>query len=97
MNEPRKRIPHFASEAEERAFWEGTDSTEYVDWTQAQRARTVTDLQEYLRRFDAERLPGAPEITEAQVAQAIAEVRAERAKRAARANGEIDNGDRKRD
>ncbi|MBS0407733.1 MAG: hypothetical protein JSS17_15495 [Proteobacteria bacterium] len=78
MNEPRKRIPHFASEAEERAFWESTDSTEYVDWTQARRARTVADLQECLRRFDAARLPGAPEITEAEVAQAIAEVRAER-------------------
>ena len=82
MNKPRKSIPHFANEAEERAFWESTDSTEYVDWTQARRARVVADLQEYLRRFDAARLPGALEITDADVAQAIAEVRAERAAKA---------------
>ena len=32
-----KPIPEFASEAEERAFWEspGNDSTEYVDWSKA--------------------------------------------------------------
>jgi len=34
MNKPRK-TPEFASEAEERAFWEATDSSEYVDWSQA--------------------------------------------------------------
>jgi predicted DNA binding CopG/RHH family protein len=38
MNEPTKTIPKFASEAEERAFWEKHDSTVYVDWSQAQRA-----------------------------------------------------------
>lgn len=78
MNQPRKTIPHFANEAEERAFWESLDSTDYIDWTQARRVEAVADLQEYLRRLDAERLPGAPEITDAEVAQAIAEVRAER-------------------
>ena len=30
-----KPIPRFASEAEERAFWETHDTTEYVDWSQA--------------------------------------------------------------
>ena len=37
MNKPRKPVPKFASEAEERAFWEshGNDSTEYVDWSKA--------------------------------------------------------------
>jgi CopG antitoxin of type II toxin-antitoxin system len=30
---PKKAIPVFKSEAEERAFWESHDSTEYVDWT----------------------------------------------------------------
>lgn len=30
-----KPIPQFASEAEERAFWETHDTTEYVDWSQA--------------------------------------------------------------
>lgn len=34
-----KKIPEFASEAEEREFWETHDSTEYVDWSKAQRAR----------------------------------------------------------
>lgn len=30
-----KRIPEFKTEAEERAFWEKHDSTEYVDWREA--------------------------------------------------------------
>lgn len=34
-----KKIPEFTSEAEERAFWESHDSTEYVDWKQAKRAQ----------------------------------------------------------
>lgn len=36
----RKRlepIPAFASEAEERKFWEKHDSTDYLDWSHAQR------------------------------------------------------------
>lgn len=31
-----KPIPEFQSEAEEREFWETHDSTEYVDWSQAE-------------------------------------------------------------
>ena len=40
MSKPSKPIPRFASEAEERAFWESpkNDSTEYVDWTKAKLA-----------------------------------------------------------
>ncbi len=34
-----KKTPEFKSEAEERAFWENHDSTEYVDWKQAKRAQ----------------------------------------------------------
>jgi len=34
-----KQIPAFASEAEERAFWETHDSTDYVDWSKATRVR----------------------------------------------------------
>ena len=30
-----KTTPKFKNEAEERAFWEKHDSSEYVDWTQA--------------------------------------------------------------
>ncbi len=37
MSKPLKPIPKFASEAEEQAFWETHDSTEYFDWTNAQR------------------------------------------------------------
>ena len=38
MSKPAKKLPKFASEAEERAFWESHDSTDYVDWSKAQRA-----------------------------------------------------------
>lgn len=34
-----KTTPDFKNEAEERAFWESHDSTEFVDWEQAQRAQ----------------------------------------------------------
>jgi len=34
-----KPIPTFKSEAEERKFWETHDSTDYVDWSKAQRVR----------------------------------------------------------
>jgi predicted DNA binding CopG/RHH family protein len=30
-----KKVPEFQSEAEERAFWENHDSSEYLDWQQA--------------------------------------------------------------
>lgn len=33
-----KKIPRFESEAEERAFWEQHDSSDYVDWSKAQHA-----------------------------------------------------------
>ena len=32
-------IPVFKSEADERKFWETHDSTDYVDWSKAQRVR----------------------------------------------------------
>ncbi|HMD97958.1 MAG TPA: BrnA antitoxin family protein [Terriglobia bacterium] len=32
-----KTIPAFESECEERDFWAHEDSTDYVDWTQAER------------------------------------------------------------
>ena len=35
----RKPIPARASEAEERAFWERHDSTEYLDWAKAKVTR----------------------------------------------------------
>lgn len=34
---PRKKIPTFKDEDAEREFWAKADSTEYIDWSQAQR------------------------------------------------------------
>jgi predicted DNA binding CopG/RHH family protein len=34
-----KHVPKFHSEAAERKFWETHDSTGYVDWSKAERAR----------------------------------------------------------
>jgi predicted DNA binding CopG/RHH family protein len=31
-----KRVPKFKTEAEERTFWENHDSSDYVDWKQAE-------------------------------------------------------------
>jgi predicted DNA binding CopG/RHH family protein len=39
MRKNLKEIPQFANEAAERKFWETHDSTDYVDWTKANRAR----------------------------------------------------------
>jgi predicted DNA binding CopG/RHH family protein len=39
MKKKLKPIPRFESEAEEREFWETHDSTDYVDWSKAQRLR----------------------------------------------------------
>jgi hypothetical protein len=35
---PRKKIPTFKDEDAERQFWANADSTEYIDWSKAQRA-----------------------------------------------------------
>ena len=32
----KKKIPKFKSEAHERRFWQTHDSTEYVDWSEAE-------------------------------------------------------------
>lgn len=37
MSNRLKAVPAFASEAEERKFWETRDSADYVDWSRAQR------------------------------------------------------------
>ncbi len=37
MNKAHKTMPKFANGTEERAFWEQQDSTDYLDWTKAQR------------------------------------------------------------
>ncbi len=35
---PKKKPPEFKTEAEERAFWESHDSSDYIDWTQSKTA-----------------------------------------------------------
>ena len=39
MRRKRQPIPEFSSEAEERAFWESRDSTDFLDWSRAKRVR----------------------------------------------------------
>lgn len=39
MSKILKQSPRFKSEAAERAFWEKNDSSQYVDWRKATRAR----------------------------------------------------------
>jgi predicted DNA binding CopG/RHH family protein len=39
MNKKLKSIPKFRDEAAERRFWETHDSSDYIDWNKAERAR----------------------------------------------------------
>jgi predicted DNA binding CopG/RHH family protein len=39
MPKPLKKMPKFKTEAQERKFWETHDSSEYVDWSQAERVQ----------------------------------------------------------
>jgi predicted DNA binding CopG/RHH family protein len=39
MKRPRRPVPKFKSESEERAFWEREDSTADLDWSRAERVR----------------------------------------------------------
>ena len=39
MSKKFKTLPDFASEVEERKFWEAHDSADYVDWRKVERAR----------------------------------------------------------
>lgn len=39
MSRTPKTAPQFATEAEERAFWESRDSAEHIDWSKAQKVR----------------------------------------------------------
>lgn len=53
----KKKIPEFRSEEEEFDFWSKADSTEYVDWSKAKRAR-LPNLKPTLRTISV-RLPVA--------------------------------------
>jgi predicted DNA binding CopG/RHH family protein len=37
MNKQTKGTPKFTSEAQERVFWETHDSSDYLDWSKAQK------------------------------------------------------------
>ena len=39
MNRKSRTVPQFATETEERAFWESQDSTDHVDWSKAEKVR----------------------------------------------------------
>jgi predicted DNA binding CopG/RHH family protein len=39
MSKALKPLPNFANEAEEREFWESHGSTDYLDWSKAERVR----------------------------------------------------------
>lgn len=39
MAKPRKKIPEFKTEAEEREFWESHHSSDYLDWSEADAVR----------------------------------------------------------
>lgn len=39
MMKKRKPIPEFKTEGEDRDFWESHDSTDYLDWSKAVRAK----------------------------------------------------------
>jgi len=49
MTKKLKAIPSFADEAAERKFWEEHDSTDYVDWSKAQRVRLPLSLREQIK------------------------------------------------
>jgi predicted DNA binding CopG/RHH family protein len=53
----RKRIPKSLSEDQERRFWAGHDSTEYIDWRKARRV-TLPNLKPSLKTISI-RLPAA--------------------------------------
>lgn len=50
-----RKLPKFASEAEEQAFWASADSTDFVDWSRAE-AVTLSTLKPSMRTISL-RLP----------------------------------------
>jgi predicted DNA binding CopG/RHH family protein len=56
MNSKLKPIPQFSSEDEEREFWATHDSSEYIDWSKAERNPTFPRLKPSTRTVSI-RLP----------------------------------------
>ena len=57
MSPVTKKIPRFRSEDEERKFWAGHDSTEYVDWRKGTRV-VLAELKPSMKTISL-RLPEA--------------------------------------
>jgi predicted DNA binding CopG/RHH family protein len=56
MNDmPKKKIPVFKSEEEEREYWATHDSTEFIDWSKARKS-TLSNLKPSLKTISI-RLP----------------------------------------
>lgn len=58
----RKYRPTFKTEAEERKFWETHDSTDYIDWSKAERVR-FSNLKPSTTAISIRLLPGLLEQT----------------------------------
>lgn len=56
MNNKHEAVPQFNSEDEEREFWATHDSTEYIDWSKAQKNPTFPRLKPSTRTVSI-RLP----------------------------------------
>ena len=49
MPKRREAVPPFASQADERDFWERTDSADFIDWGKAERVRLPLSLLERIK------------------------------------------------
>jgi predicted DNA binding CopG/RHH family protein len=56
MSSKRKLIPQFSNEDEEREFWTTHDSTEYIDWSKAEKDPSFSRLKPSTRTISI-RLP----------------------------------------
>jgi len=56
MSSKRESIPEFGNEDEEREFWAEHDSTEYVDWSKAEKNPSFSNLRPSTRTVSI-RLP----------------------------------------
>jgi hypothetical protein len=50
MDDTNKELPQFNTEDEEREFWAKADSTEYLDWSSAERSdcKSLADARGFL-------------------------------------------------
>jgi predicted DNA binding CopG/RHH family protein len=56
MSSKHKPIPQFSNEDEEREFWANHDSTEYIDWSKAEKNPSFSHLKPSTRTISI-RLP----------------------------------------